>query len=389
MRPADLYVPNTALLPAARPFEWDLRPWASGGAAIPTRPSSFGGQRGPTSVDVEKLHAEWSSGGLASGFHDEEIIFEVLDGITDDVPSLSGSFLCGPHTGALQHIEIATAKVNAVVEGGWGSAYADLPFWPMRSDPYGIADESARAGKPKFRLTNDHSWPPPASMPVPESIDYLKSLNDAMDRSQWPEARLPRVHEVAEAAAILQSSGAPVKAAALDAVAYYKQFGRQAREFHRNCAVTADGFIVDERCCFGSAADATKCARVSNLLVYRARKALRAFDQAHPSRDQGVLAWLESRARRAEELGHSDDEIAERWATLFALGMYIDDSGLISIDDLVFDVDGEPVMRDGVQMRRAAMHFEVLKASMHELGIDTCKEQPPSGERCCFLYDLV
>ena len=48
--------------------------------------------------------------------------------------------------------------------------------------------------------------------------------------------------------------------------------------------------------------------------------------------------------------------------------------------DLVFDVDGEPVMRDGVQMRRAAMHFEVLKASMHELGIDTCKEQPPSED---------
>ena len=46
----------------------------------------------------------------------------------------------------------------------------------------------------------------------------------------------------------------------------------------------------------------------------------------------------------------------------------------------MFDVDGEPVMRDGVQMRRAAMHFQVLKASMHELGIDTCKEQPPSED---------
>ena len=56
------------------------------------------------------------------------------------------------------------------------------------------------------------------------------------------------------------SSSAPVKAAALDAVAYYKQFGRQMRELHRNCAVTAEGFVVDERCCFGSAADATKCA---------------------------------------------------------------------------------------------------------------------------------
>ena len=112
MRPADLYVPNSATVPAARPFEWDLRPWASGGAAVPTRPSSFGGQRGPTSVDREKLHAEWTSGGLASGFHDEEIVLEVLDGITDDVPSMSGSFLCGPHTGALRHIETATAKVG-------------------------------------------------------------------------------------------------------------------------------------------------------------------------------------------------------------------------------------------------------------------------------------
>jgi hypothetical protein len=245
-------------------------------------------------------------------------------------------------------------------------------------DPYGLVDESARAGKPKYRLTNDHSWPPPATIPIPESIDYLKSLNDAMDRSQWPEAKLIRVHEIAEAAAILQSSGAPVKAAATDAVAYYKQFGRQAREFHRNCAVTADGFVVDERCCFGSAADATKCSRFSNLLVYRARNALREFDEAHPSRDQGVLAWLESRARRAEALGCSDDEIAERWATLFALGMYVDDSGIVSIDDLVFDRDGAPVTRDGVQMRRATLHFEVLKASMHELGLETCKEQPPS-----------
>ena len=42
-----------------------------------------------------------------------------------------------------------------------------------------------------------------------------------------------------------------------------------------------------------------------------------------------MLAWLESRARHAEALGCSDDEIAERWATLFALGMYIDDSGIV------------------------------------------------------------
>eukprot|EP00966_Prymnesium_polylepis_P030084 699310-Prymnesium_polylepis.1 len=46
-----------------------------------------------------------------------------------------------------------------------------------------------------------------------------------MRRSLWPENKLMRVTEVAEAAAVLQSSGAPVQMWGLDCKAYYRVHG--------------------------------------------------------------------------------------------------------------------------------------------------------------------
>ncbi len=78
---------------------------------MPTRPSSFQSHRGPTSIDVERLHTEWTAGGRTSGFPDEAVVGEVLNGISDDVPALEGSFLCAPHTGDLQFFEQAETRV--------------------------------------------------------------------------------------------------------------------------------------------------------------------------------------------------------------------------------------------------------------------------------------
>jgi hypothetical protein len=36
---------------------------------------------------------------------------------------------------------------------------------------------------------------------------------------------------------------------------------------------------------------------------------------------------------------------------MHALGMYVDDAGLISVDDAVFDSSGAPVMRHGVRLQ--------------------------------------
>ena len=45
----------------------------------------------------------------------------------------------------------------------------------------------------------------------------------------------------------------------------------------------------------GSAADAAKCTRFSNVLVHEMRRELRAVDAAHPPRDARVLSWLAAR----------------------------------------------------------------------------------------------
>ena len=71
---------------------------------------------------------------------------------------------------------------------------------------------------------------------------------------------------------------------------------------------------------------------------------------------RGRSPWLRERRAAGEALGCSDAEIDERWACLHALGMYIDDAGLISIDNEVFDSSGAPVMRNGVQLTRAWAH---------------------------------
>ena len=126
----------------------------------------------------------------------------MLDGISDDVVGIRGSFLCALHLGAMEFHAEAAARLQTRVDEGWAAAYGELPFWPLRCDPYSVVDESARAGKPKFRLTNDHSWPPPGSVALDgtlssQSGSFVKSLNKAMDRGDWPAAKLMCVQQMA------------------------------------------------------------------------------------------------------------------------------------------------------------------------------------------------
>ena len=83
--------------------------------------------------------------------------------------------------------------------------HTSLPCWPIRSCPMSVVDESVRAGKPKWRLTTDLSWPHAGAMM--EGGVEVDAINRAMDRSAWPANRMMSVTELTEAAAILQSSG--------------------------------------------------------------------------------------------------------------------------------------------------------------------------------------
>ena len=386
MRPPDLWVSaEESMLPEVAPWSWDLRPLAWGQPAVPVVPSGVGGVEPQGDVCLRAVRALLDAG----DFIDQAILSDVLHGVSDDVRAPRGSLLCAPHTGALQGMAQAQAKLEALVDERWAETHAALPFWPLRCDPYSVVDESERVGAPKgsftkCRLTNDHSWPPPGAVAGDGSIvgpwgEHVPSLNESMERGAWPAARMVRVREVAEAAAVLGASGAPVKISVLDCRAYYKRFGRQLAELWRNGAVTADGYLVDGRCCFGSAADAAKCTRFSNVLVHAMREELRAVDAAYAPRDERVLAWLAQRRAAGEAAGASEAEVAERWACLHVASMYIDDESTVSIDDALFDAAGAPLMRDGVQLTRAWAHFEAVKRVLERFGHESepRKEQSP------------
>ena len=374
IRPADLWLDaEQHTMPAARGLVVDLRPIAAGGDAVVMAPSGVGGVEPITSVATDQLGVD------DAGFLDQAIISEMRDGIADDSVCQRGTLLCAPHASALLHFTEASAKVRKSVDAGWATGGWELPCWPLRASPYGIVDESERAGVPKHRLTNDLSWPKPDSMPDGKG-GFVESVNGAMLRDDWPYNRLMRVHEVAEAAAVLESSGAPVELWGIDGQSYYRIFGRQRAELWRNALVALDGFQLDERCCFGSAADASKCSRGSNYLAWQTLRALREVDAQYPSRDAGVLAWQQRRRAAGLAAGASPAVLDERWTALHSFGYYIDDGAGASVADLLYSADGAPLLREGVQLRRSTLHFEAAIGVLERFGFSSnpSKEQPPS-----------
>ena len=328
MRPEDLWIEHVAC-EGMEGWDWDFRPLARGEPAVPLPVSGRGGVLPATSLALSAVEA------AAVGFADQAIVSEMLTGVEDDSHCRRGTLLCAPHAGGLAMVQEALSKTATNVEKGWASGGHELPCWPLRTCPFSVVDESERAGKPKFRLTTDLSWPHAGGLEGPEG--WVDSVNGGMDRSEWPYNRLVRVSEYAEALAVLQGGGAQrrrVRAWSLDGEAYYRAVGRQRCELWRNGVWLPDGVQLDERCCFGDASAAAKCSRMSNFIVAQIRAAIEAFDEAHPTRDPEWLCWLSARRAQAAADGVTDEaEVRRRYASLSWTAMYIDDGMGGSADD--------------------------------------------------------
>ena len=331
---------------------WDLRPLAHGGCAVPIASSSL---ENPPLTDLKlRRVAE-----LAAGYADEEIIGEMLTGFSDDAVGVeSHVVLSPPHLGALKYAAQASEKIAKDVEMGWSRVEAALPFWPIRSNPYSIVREE-REAKVKHRMTIDLSWPHP-------SEGGAVSVNDSIDRSQWVQVRLMRIAELAEAIGIMMTAGVEVLLWAFDCQAYYRKTGRQRKEVWRNCVVTAEGFVVDEREQFGDASAAVKCCRQSSFLAWLVAKALRAVDEEFPPRDARIVAWLGRRREEARLKARLDEAVGSE---VGFCGVYVDDGGGASVNDELVSVRGERVTKcgpdergcegahRGASMRRAEAHY--------------------------------
>ena len=48
------------------------------------------------------------------------------------------------------------------------------------------------------------------------------------------------------------------------------------------------------------------------------------------------------------------------------------------LTNLLLDVDGAPVLKDGVHLRRAEAHFDPMRECFNSVGLQTTKVQPPA-----------
>ena len=375
MCPPDLWLPaDKHMTDAARPWDWDLRPLAWGGSPVPWPVSGRNGLRPSTDLNLEEIELG------SRDFPDQEIVGELQSGMEDDARCARGTLLCAPHTSALSNVTMASEKLEKIISSGWGFV-SEFPAWPIRACPYGLVDESERAGKPKWRLTNDLSWPPP--MGIPDGAGgYVESLNASMMRSRWPQGKLAKVSELAEAAAIMRLAGAPVKLWKFDCDAFYKRMGRQTAQLWRVAMAREEGIQVDSRCCFGSAADAAKCSRVSNFLLHHVKAAMARVDSDYPPVDEKILAWQDRRAAVATRDGYARD----RFVAAGVAAVYIDDGLGVSFDDVLVGKDGGVIMKDGVPLTRATAHFDSALAAVARFGFPVAPSKTVSPcTRAVFL----
>lgn len=367
LRPADLVLraADGHMVAGTEGWVWDLRPLLEGKPAIPLRPTGPGD---PPATDLDLAAVVAAS----AGFADQAIISELLHGVSDDAACEQATVLSPPHMGALEYYAQLQEKLGKDRARGWSHVAQAIPFWPVRANAYSMVEEE-RGGVVKHRMTIDLSWPR-------QEIGLgVESVNDSIDRSAWPVVRLLRASQLAESAAILQTSGVEVRAWSFDCEAYYRKVGRQRAEIWRNCYAVADGVVVDEREQFGDASAAVKCCRMSNYLAWLVRRAMRQVDELYPARDPGVVAWLRDRPAVADG------------SALGFFGLYVDDGCGGSIDDLLFDGDGSAVLMHGPDARgapgahcgrhcrRAELHFAAACMAVEEVGhrSELSKEQPP------------
>ena len=378
LRPEDLWLPESShTVPAARGWIWDLRPLARG---LPAQVIVAGEARVRDDLNRQAISI------FGIDYPDRAIIDECLRGFCDDSTVEVGSLFCAPHSGALAFFDQAEAKIAKSVLKGWAEDHERLPMWPIRCCPYSVVDESAKALAPKFRLTNDLSWPKPGVLLEPHGL-ASPSLNDAMDRSAWPPVALPRLAQMSSAMMVLKASGAPVLAWKVDAEAFYRKIGRRPDQVWRQAMVTPAGnWQIDWRGQFGDASMAVKALRHSDHMASVVKQRLRQFDTAYPSRDPIVLAWQRERSRLALELGVLLAELEpfydERWAVLHMYGQFVDDGGGASIDDLLFDEFGRPMLGpNGEQLSRARAHLELVEDVFDAFGHVSSPEKRMFGAR--------
>ena len=353
MRPEPLVLAeDEAMLPAGRGWSWERR---ADGLWHPLTASHWPEDPPESDLNVDAILAAAKAdvGRFGPGdadFPDQYILACMAHGYP--APELPRATVLGyPHVGALKsmaglHKCLEKDRRQEGAEGAqpWTVHGGALPHvWPMRADPINVV---WRNGKP--RITIDKSM---------SLSEVFAAYNAAVELEKYDPVEMVRVQQLCRAAAILITAGVGVRLWSFDLEAYFRKTGKQRADWWKSGYVLPDGFGFDKRVQFGQKEAPVLTSRQSNFLVWAMRRELYAFDQAHPPVDPKLLAWLVLRltllptpsAGGARAPGGYDDP---RAALQFVME-YVDDVGAVSVDDLIYAVDGAPFyMRNDAQLDR-------------------------------------
>ena len=143
-----------------------------------------------------------------------------------------------------------------------------------------------------------------------------------------------------------------------------------------------DGYGHDPRVQFGQREAPVRLGRQSTYLRFAMFTELRRHDQTFPPKMESIVEWMACRLHYAT--GANMDEA--RWAVLFYVLIYVDDVAGGSINDKLYDLGGQPVMRevDGVltHVARARAHYDICVSVLLRFGHGESAQAKASLQRC-------
>ena len=286
--------------------------------------------------------------------------------------------LAGPHMGPLKQFEHWWPLVEREAEKGWArTGFPEVVgYWPLTVHPSGVVLQ-----KGSWRRTDDMSWPPP---PVDDESSRRNPAgvlaHNAM-QFEVPFMVFVFVAMLTAAAATMLVAGVEVLLHYIDLRSAYKRTGQQSSTLNMRLYSTPRGQQVNDTICFGQGDGPSSFSRQSGWMSFVARRELTYADACHPTRCAAILAWQCARL--------SCPGADASWAALFALIVFIDDFGAAGFNDLLWRLDGSPVLlADGSQRRRASLQHEVLAYIVARFGHDSGVNKEAWPAPCLVLLGL-
>ena len=372
---------HEALNPCARGYVWRKRADRDLWDAV--QPSSWPEDPPQSSIKVKEFLELAKQEGLV----DHELIAWVQHGFPGPQGMPNRTVIGFPHVGALKFPKEFDETNKRDIENEFVSYGHEFPeFWPCVCDPMNIVIQK---GKPRATIDKTMRL---ASRAHPEPVE---SYNDHIDldeeRARVGTLSLPTTKIFSRGAAILLTCGLTVKGGKFDLSTFYRMWGKQRAAVHLSGRVLETLFGHDFRVNFGERDAPDHCCRGSDAMAFFMRRELRRLDAEYPSKAPKVLEWLALRMGLATEADdYHDPEF--RWAMLFFLIYYIDDSGLAVIcDGPLVNTKGEPKLeimqrQDGSEVRvhleRPEYYFFVCMSIATRIGhLTPVKKQDAMGLR--------